>query len=134
MKTMKKYLKKYEKNSIKMNVTNRQFKGYKKLKKWLKNRQFKMAMTHKSNHLAVIENEMYLKMGEEHTVKDSKISLDDAMDLAKKNNQHMSILLKIFNMGKNEKEMKRFRESYMKHENISHTEDWFKDHKKGLKT
>ena len=98
-----------------MNVTNRQFKVYKKLKKWLKNREFKMAMTHKNNHPAVIENEMYLKMGEEHTVKDSKISLDDAIDLAKKNNQHMSMLLKIFNMGKNEKEKKRFRESYMNH-------------------
>ena len=32
------------------------------------------------------------------------------------------------------KEKKRFRESYMKHGNISHKEDLFKDHKKGYKT
>ena len=101
---MRKYLKKYEKNRIKMNVTNRQFKGYKKLKKWLKNGEFKMAMTDKSNHLAVIENVKYLEMGDEHTSKDCKISLDDAMALAKKNYQHTSMLLKIFNMGKNMKE------------------------------
>ena len=44
------------------------------------------------------------------------------------------MLLKIFNSGKNEKEKKRFREAYMNHENISHKEDLFKDHKKGLKT
>ena len=68
--TMKKYLKKYEKNRIKMNVTNRHSKGYMKLKKRLKNGEFKMAMTKKSKHLAVIENDKYLKMGKEHTSKD----------------------------------------------------------------
>ena len=114
MKTMKKYLKKYEKNRIKMNITNRQFKGYKKLKKRLKNGEFKMAMTDKSNHLAVIENEMYIKMGKEHTSKDQKISLDEAMDLTKKKDQHTSMLLKILNMGKNEKEKKRFKISPIK--------------------
>ena len=70
-----------------------------------------MARTNKSNHLAVIENEMYIKMGKELTLKDGEISLDEVMDLAKKNAQHMSMLLKIFNMGKNDKEKKRFRES-----------------------
>ena len=44
------------------------------------------------------------------------------------------MMLKIFNMGQNMKEKKRFRESYMKHENISHKEDLYKDHKKGFKT
>ena len=44
------------------------------------------------------------------------------------------MLLKIFNIGKNEKEKKRFREAYLNHENISHKEELFKDHKKGLKT
>merc|ERR1711954_634915 len=44
------------------------------------------------------------------------------------------MMLKIFNMGRNMKEKKRFRESYMKHGNISHKEDLYKDHKKGYKT
>ena len=88
-----------------------------------------MARINKSNHLAMIENSKYIEMGKEHTSKECKISLDEAMDLAKKKNQHMSMLLKTFNMGKNEKEKKRFRESYMNHENISHKEDLFKDHK-----
>ena len=44
------------------------------------------------------------------------------------------MLLKIFNMGHKMKEKKRFSKSYKDHEIISHTEDLFKDHKKGLKT
>ena len=42
MKTMKIYLKKYEQNKIKMNISKRQFRGYKKIKKRLKNHEFKM--------------------------------------------------------------------------------------------
>ena len=38
------------------------------------------------------------------------------------------------NMGQSVREKKRFRESYMNHENIRHKEDLFKDHKKGFKT
>ena len=52
-------------------------------------------------------------MGKEHTSKDRKISLDEALDLTKKKDQHTSMLLKIFNMGKNDIEKKRFRELYM---------------------
>merc|ERR1711954_25971 len=132
--TMKKYLKKYERNKIKMNLTKKQFRGYKKLKKRLKNNEFKMAQTDKSNHLAMIDYGKYKEMGSEHTSKDCKISLEEAMELAKKNDQHTSMLLKIFNMGQNMKEMKCFRESYLNHENISHKEDLYKDHKKGHKT
>ena len=133
-KTMKKYLKKYELNKIKMNMTKKQVRGYKKLKKRLKRNEFKMCQTDKSNHLAMIANEKYNEMGEEHTSKDRKITLEKAMELAKINDQHTSMMLKIFNMGRNVKEKKRFRESYMKHGNISHKEDLFKDHKKGYKT
>ena len=43
-----------------------------------------MSITDKSNHITVIENNMYPKMGEERTSKDCKISLDKAMKLAKK--------------------------------------------------
>merc|ERR1711954_84279 len=82
----------------------------------------------------MIDYGKYKEMGSEHTSKDRKISLEEAMELAKKNNQHTSMLLKIFNMGQNMKEKKRFRESYMNHENISHKEDLYKDHKKGNKT
>ena len=133
-KTMKRYLKKYELNKIKMNMTKKQVRGYKKLKKRLKRNEFKMCQTDKSNHLAMIANEKYNEMGEEHTSKDRKITLEKAMELAKINDQHTSMMLKIFNMGRNMKEKKRFRESYMKHGNISHKEDLYKDHKKGYKT
>ena len=131
---MKRYLKKYKLNRIKMNLSKKQFKGYKKLKKRLKKHEFKMYQTDKSNHLAMIANEKYNEMGEEHTSKDRKITLEEALELAKVNDQHTSMMLKIFNMGRSMKEKKRFRESYMKQENISHKEDLFKDHKKGLKT
>merc|ERR1711954_130658 len=56
-KTMKRYLKKYELNRIKMNMSKKQFRGYKKLKKRLKKHEFKMCQTDKSNHLAMIANE-----------------------------------------------------------------------------
>merc|ERR1711954_8714 len=82
----------------------------------------------------MIANEKYNEMGEEHTSKDRKITLEKAMELAKINHQHTSMMLKIFNMGRSMKEKKRFRESNMKHGNISHKEDLYKDHKKGFKT
>merc|ERR1712081_105570 len=41
---------------------------------------------------------------------------------------------KIFNLGQDPKQKQRFRESYLNNQNISHKEDLFKDHKKGLKT
>merc|ERR1711954_337608 len=110
-------MKKYEKNKIKMSLTKKQFKGYKKLKKRLKNNEFKMAQTDKSNHLAMIDYGKYKEMGSEHTSKDHKISLEEAMELAKENDRHTSMLLKIFNMGRSMKEKKRFRESYMNHGN-----------------
>ena len=115
-------------------MSKKQFRGYKKLKKRLKKHEFKMCQTDKSNHLAMIANEKYNEMGEEHTSKDRKITLEEAMELAKVNDQHMSMMLKIFNMGCSRKGKKRFRESYMKHENSSHKEDLYKDHKKGYKT
>ena len=131
---MKRYLKKYEQNKIKMNISKRQFRGYKKIKKRLKNHEFKMVQTDQINHLDMIENGKYNEMGDEHTPKDLKISLDEAMNLAKINDQHTSMMLKIFNMGQSVREKKRFRESYKNHKNISHKEDLYKDHKKGLKT
>merc|ERR1712112_709836 len=70
-KTVKRYLKKYELNKIKMNMMKKQVRGYKKLKKRLKRNEFKMCQTDKSNHLAMIANEKYNEMGEEHTSFDS---------------------------------------------------------------
>ena len=93
-----------------------------------------MVQTDKSNHLAMITNEKYNEMGEEHTSNDHKITLDEAMNLTKISDQHTSMMLKIFNMGQSVMEKKRFRESYMNHKNISHKEDLYKDHKKGFKT
>ena len=58
-KTMKRYLNKYEQNKIKMNISTRQFRGYKKIKKRLKKHEFKMVQMDKSNHLAMIENSKY---------------------------------------------------------------------------
>ena len=76
MRTMKKFLKKYEKDKIKMNISKRQHKDYKRIMKRLKNGEFKMCLTDKSNHHAVIGNEEYLEMGREHTKKDKKVALE----------------------------------------------------------
>ena len=73
---MKKFLKKYEKDKIKMNISKRQYKGYKRIMKRLKNGEFKMALTDKSKHHTVIGNKEYLEMGSEHTKKDKKVTLE----------------------------------------------------------
>ena len=66
MRTMKKFLKKYEKDKIKMNISKKQYKGIKRIMKRLTNGEFKMALMDKSNHHAVICNEEYLEMGSEY--------------------------------------------------------------------
>ena len=65
----------------------------------LKNGEFKMALTDKSNHHTMIGNEEYLEMGSEHTKTDKKITLEEAKNLAKKSDQHSSMMLKIFILG-----------------------------------
>ena len=102
--------------------------------KRLKNGEFKMCLTDKSNHHAVIGNKEYLEMGKEHTKKDKKITLEEAINVARESDRHTSMMLKIFNLGQDPKQKQRFRESYLNNQNISHKEDLFKDHKKGLKT
>ena len=59
-----------------MNISKRQFRGYKKIKKRLKKHEFKMVQTDKSNHLAMITNEKYNEMDEEDTSNDHKITLE----------------------------------------------------------
>ena len=88
MRTMTKFLKKYEKEKIKMNISKHQLKGYKRIMKRLKDGEFKMCLTDKSNHHAVIGNEEYLEMGREHTKKDKKITLDEAINLERESDRH----------------------------------------------
>merc|ERR1711954_425611 len=127
-------MKKYKKDKIKINITKRQYKGYKRIMKILKNGEFKMALTDKSNHHAVIGNEEYLEMGSEHMKKDKKVTQEEAINLARESDRHTSMMLKIFNLGQDSKQKQRFRESYLNNQNISYKEDLLKDHKKGLKS
>ena len=131
---MRKFLKKYKKGKIKINISKRQYKGYKRIMKRLKNGEFKMALPDKSNHHAIIGNKEYLEMGSEHMKKDKKVTLEETINLARETDQHTSMMLKIFNLGQVPKQKRKFRESYLNNQNISHQEDLFKDHKKGLKT
>ena len=71
-KTMKRYLKKYKLNRIKMNLSKKQFRGYKKLKKRLKKHEFKMCQTDKSNHLTMMGNENIMKWGKNTPPKTAK--------------------------------------------------------------
>ena len=82
-----------------MNILKRQFKGYKRIMMRLKNGEFKMALTDKSNHHEVIGNQEYFEMGSEHTKKDKKVSLEEAINLARESDRHTSMMLKIFNLG-----------------------------------
>ena len=85
---------------MKINVTNKQFKDYKKIRKRLSNGVFKMALTDKSNYLAGIDNDTHSKFAV-NFVKHHKINLKGALGLAKESDQHTSMLLKCFNLGKN---------------------------------
>ena len=66
MRTMKKFLMKYEKDKI------------------------KMCLTDKSNNHALIGNEEYFEMGMEHTKKDKKVTLEEAMNLARDDKNKLS--------------------------------------------
>ena len=68
------------------------------------------------------------------TKKDKKITLEEAIKVARESDRRTSMMLKIFNLGQDPKQKQRFRELYLNNQNISHKEDLFKDHKKGLKT
>ena len=85
--------------------------------KRLNDGEFKMCLTDKSNHHAVIGNEEYLEMGREHTKKDKKITLDEAIKVARESDRHTSMMLKIFNLGQDPKQKQRFRESYLNNKN-----------------
>ena len=71
-----------------------------------------MCLMDKSNHHAVIGNKEYLEMGRKHMKRDKKVTLEEAMNLARESDRHTSMMLKIFNLGQDPKQKQRFRESY----------------------
>ena len=86
-------------------------------------------MTDKSNRFVAVDNDIYLLMGKEHTDKDFNCTIEDAQKFADVLDRNTSMLLKILNMGGNETQMTRFRESYMKKEGFAPMELTMKDHK-----
>ena len=130
MATLARYLKRLEGKKIQMNMTNKQHKGYLKLQKRLKKNEFKLCETDKTNNFVAIDNDDYLKMGEEHTSKDKEVTLDTALNFQKELDKDTSMMIKIFNVGGSEKERSRHRETSLNQQGIVPVELLIKDHKK----
>ena len=94
------YFRRLEKNRMKMNLKKKQLKGYRKLTKRLKNKEFKMCQTDKSNRLVPVPNDVYLEMGKEHTEKDKECTMEEALAIIKCLDAHSSMLIKILNQGR----------------------------------
>ena len=86
--------------------------------------------TDKTNRLAAVTPEVYLKMGESHIGTDREISLADVAEVQKTVNGHTSSWLKILGYGNTWVQSDRFRKTCVNHsENVPPLYLLLKDHK-----
>ena len=82
-----------------------------KLRKRIKEGEILVVLTDKSGKLALTTPENYIKMGQEHVKKDKEVTEDKARENQRKLNGHVSMWLKITNMGLDWKHSARIRET-----------------------
>ena len=104
-----------EDGTQKSNLTPAQQRGIKKLRKRTKDGELLVVSTDKSGKLAVVSVENYIKMGELHTSKDKEVNEEKAKELQRVHNGHVSMWLKITNMGENWNHCDRIRENCINH-------------------
>ena len=93
------------------NMTPGELRGIEKLERRMKSGEIVIMLTDKSNKLAVVNRELYEKMGEEHVKADMKVSwkfIDEAQKIV---HGHLVALNKVFQTGSNfgKKAMERTR-------------------------
>ena len=71
---------------------------------------------HVSGKLIPTTPDIYRKMGEKHTDKDTEVQIETLEKTSKLVNAHTSMWIKMMNLGKTNKQAGRFRESYLGNE------------------
>ena len=117
LETHKKYMKENcnEEGNQKTNLTPAQERGLRKLRKRIKDGNLMVILTDKSGKLAVTTVENYIKMGEVHVKKDTEVDDDKAKEIQRKTNGHVSMWIKMTNMGENWNHTARIRETCINH-------------------
>ena len=83
------------------NLTKEEKEGLKSLKQRVKDGSIVICSTDKSSRFAVMSLEEYEEAGRKHTDKDQEIDMDVVKAIEHQLNGHMSMILKIFNVGAN---------------------------------
>ena len=96
-----------------MNLDNEEQEGLKSLRKRNSEGEIVILPTDKSGRFAVMSFTTYVKAGMTHVNGDEEISLDGLKKNQKKINGHISMIIKIFGLGKNWSQENRMRESML---------------------
>ena len=113
------------------NLSKQEMAGIAKLRKRVDSGSVVVMETDKCGRFAVATMEAYLEMGLVHTSKDREIDQEEVDEKEKLLNGHVSMLLKLTNMGEKWEHEKRFRESNIKHSGyVAVMSLLYKSHKK----
>ena len=97
------------------NLTTKERKGLKMLRKRVSDGELVVLQTDKSGRFAVMRMETYIKAGEVHTGKDREVGWQEITSNQSRLNGHVSMWLKIFRAGQRWKHEDRMRESMINH-------------------
>ena len=124
-----------EKGKQQSNLSKIEMTGLAKLKKRVDNGTIMITETDKSGKLAILSPEAYMEMGSVHTRNDREIDQAEVDDRERQLNGHVSMLLKITQMGERWEHEDRLRESNIKHSGYAAVLSILvKDHKEVLST
>ena len=102
------------KGNQELNLSKEEQIGLKRIKK-RNGEDLVLLPTDKSGRFAVMSMQTYIKSGEVHTMGDQEIGLNELKANQKRVNGNVSMMLKIFNVGKKCKHESRWRESTINH-------------------
>ena len=134
METFKEYRRKNctEKGEQETNLTRKELRGLRKLKKRIRNKEIIILKTDKSGKLTPINRDNYEKIGKSKIIKDEKIGRKELRSIEKKINAQVRMWTRILNSGANHKQTDRIMTSKQSSsENTAPMYFTYKDHKKG---
>ena len=119
-----------ENGNQKVNLTQSQKQGLKKLKVRIKNGEIVCLLTDKSGKICVTTMDNYLAMGKVHTDQDQEVNEEKVAEIERDTNGHVSMWQKILNLGSDWNHQERIRESVITHSrNVATLSLLVKDHK-----
>ena len=119
-----------EKGVQESNLTQAEKRGLDSLKKKVKAGDIIIVQTDKSGRFAVMSKEEYERAGRKHTDKDIEVDLNFLLENQKRINGHISMLVKVFMVGANQKHHSRIRALRITHSlSVAPLYLLFKDHK-----